>query len=77
MKLEEIIDNDELLEIGRRAIEDELVTYRDARMCEPLRGNGLVISERNGARSDVVRFGSETALRIGLDAIARHLAEKP
>jgi hypothetical protein len=75
MKLEEIIQNRILLEIGRKAIEDELIELRDCRMAT-IRNNGLVIAERNGERSNVIRLGPEDALRIGLRAIAEHLKEK-
>jgi hypothetical protein len=68
-----IINNDELLEIGRKAIEDVLVDYRDSRIFLPFRNNGLVIKERDGRHSDVIRMGPEGALRIGLRAIADYL----
>lgn len=63
----------DLLEIGRKAIEDSLVEMRDARISEMGRGNGLVIREADGKASEIIRFGPETALRIGLTAIAAHL----
>jgi len=75
MKLTEIIENDELLEIGRKAIEDVLVDLRDSRIVV-LRNNGLVIKERDGKESDIIRMGPEHALRIGLKAIAKHLDKK-
>jgi hypothetical protein len=76
MKLTEIIENDELLEIGRKAIEDVLVDLRDSRIAV-LRNNGLVIKERDGKESDIIRMGPEHALRIGLKAIAQHLEKLP
>ena len=60
----------EELEVARKAIEDALVEWRDNRLSEPLRGNGLVIREKDGANSNIIRFGPETAMRIGLGAIA-------
>lgn len=60
--------SDEALEIGRRAVEDELVELRDARIGQ-LRNNGLVIKERDGSPSDIIRLGPEDALRIGLRAM--------
>lgn len=65
--------NDELLEIGRKAIEDLLVEMRDSRMFT-IRGNGLVIREIDGSASNIIRLGPEQALRIGLQAIAEHLS---
>jgi len=72
MKLEEIADNDELLEVGRKAIEDSLVDMRDSRI-SVLRNNGLVIREANGDPSSIIRLGPENALRIALLAIAAEL----
>lgn len=57
------------LEVGRKAIEDALIEYRDSRISEPFRGNGLVIREKDGTESSVIRFGPETALRIGIRAM--------
>lgn len=72
IKLREIIEDDCLLEVGRLAIEDELVRCRDDRIQE-IRGNGLVIKERDGTATSIIRFGPETALRIGLVAIEEFL----
>ena len=68
--LDAIASNEELLEIGRLAIEAALIEFRDDRLSMP-RKNGLVIRERDGKTSDVIRFGPEQALRIGLRAIAK------
>lgn len=67
-----IAENTVLLEIARVAIEDALVELRDSRI-SALRNNGLVIRERDGKDSDIIRMGSEDALKIGLRAIAEHL----
>ena len=63
--------SDELLEIGRKAIEDVLIKWRNRRLCEFTRSNGLVIREKDGGDSSIIRFGPETALRIGLKAILK------
>jgi len=73
--LEKISDDDNLLEIGRKAIEDELVDFRDNRISMLGRGNGLVIREKDGKESSMIRFGPEDALRIGLKAIAKSIAD--
>lgn len=73
MKLHEIAENRELLEIGRREIEKTLIEFRDSRLSELMRGNGLVIREKDGTESSIIRFGPEVALSIGLKAIAAHL----
>ena len=74
--LRAIAADDECLEIGRQAIENMLVEWRDNRLSELLRGNGLVIREADGKESSIIRFGPETALRVGLNAIAEHLGGK-
>ncbi len=68
-----IVDDPVLLEIGRKAIEDELIWFRDERLSEFSRNNGLVCREANGKPSDVIRFGPEVAVKIALKAIAAHL----
>lgn len=75
MTLKEIYDNPELLEVGRKAIEDALISFRDSRI-SVFRNNGLVIREKDGKNSHVIRLGPEDALRIGLRAIEAHLGAK-
>lgn len=74
MKLLEIANNDELMEIGRKAIEDSLISLRDSRT-SLLRNNGLVCFEKDGKPSSIIRLGPEHAVRIALEAIATHLKE--
>ncbi len=66
----EIAGSAHLLEIGRKAVEDVLVDFRDNRI-SVIRGNGLVIREPDGTPSSVIRLGLEDALRIALIAIAK------
>ena len=75
--LRQISDDASLLEIGRKAIEDTLIEWRDARLSLSQRNNGLVIREPDGTDSSIIRLGSEDALRIGMRAIADHLAVTP
>lgn len=72
--LKTIVDSPELLEVGRKAIEDTLVSFRDDRLAV-LGNNGLVIKERDGTPSDIIRLGTEHALKIGLEAIITHLKD--
>lgn len=75
--LVEVAESEELLEVGRKAIEDVLRAWRDGRISMGIgRGNGLVIREADGQESSVIRFGPEDALRIGLKAIAEHLEKQ-
>ena len=71
----EISGNSELLEIARKAIENKLIEWRDDRLSEHLRANGLVCREKDGSESSIIRFGPETAMRIGLKAIADHILQ--
>lgn len=72
----ELANNPELLEVGRRAIEDVLIEWRDSRLSIWGRGNGLVVKEKDGSESSIIRMGAEHALKIGLEAIAKHLDEE-
>ena len=73
--LAEVAEDDRLLEIGRKAVEDALIEWREDRLSQPLRRNGLVVYEKDGTPSSLIRFGTETAVRIALKAIAAELAE--
>jgi hypothetical protein len=70
--LEKIARDPELLEIARKAIEDELIEYRDSGI-GILRRNGLVVYGKDGSPSSIIRFGSEHGLQLGLQEIAAHL----
>jgi hypothetical protein len=73
-----LADDDALLyNVARRAVEDALIEWRDKRLSMPFRNNGLVVKEKDGTSSDVIRFGPETAVRIALRALADHLDEVP
>jgi hypothetical protein len=72
-----LVDDRAALEIGRRAVEEELIRWRDSRLSEPTRGNGLVVREKDGRPSSIIRFGTETALRIALRAIADGRPSRP
>ncbi len=73
--LNEIAEDRDLLEIGRKAVEDVLVDWRDSRISMFARGNGLVIREKDGKGSSTIRMGPEDAIRIGLKAIAKAKGE--
>lgn len=73
--LRDICDDHALLEIGRKAVEDVLIELRDDRIALAGRHNGLVVYERDGKESFVIRLGPEDCLRIGLAAIERALSE--
>jgi len=74
LDLESIINDPALLEIGRQAVEKALKEFRDDRISMP-RGNGLVIREKDGSPSSIIRFGPEHCLKIGLTAITEHLKD--
>jgi len=71
-ELRELADNDDLLEVGRQAIEDELIEFRDSGFFQ-IRANGLVCRTVDAQESSIIRFGPEYALSIGLKAIANKL----
>ena len=71
--LRKIADDDGLLEVGRKAVEDVLVDFRNTRISLPFRGNGLVVYEEDGKRSSIIRMGPENAISIAIRAIADEL----
>ena len=66
----------ELLEIGRKAIEATLIEWRDSRLSMLNRANGLVVKEKDGSASSIIRFGPEAALRIGMKAMGQAKLEE-
>lgn len=63
--------SDEEYEIARKAVEDTLIEFRDARIAV-IRNNGLVIKERDGQTSPIIRLGIEQAIQIGLKAVVEY-----
>jgi hypothetical protein len=68
-------DRETLWNVARKAIEDELVDWRD-RGLFTLRNNGFTIKFEDGEPSDVIRFGPEAGVRIALLALADHLEKE-
>ena len=66
-----IAEDKRLLEVGRKAVEDVLVDFRDNDISMFTRGNGLVVREKDGKDSSIIRLGPEDAIRIGLKAISK------
>jgi len=73
--LRRILHDPALLEIARKDIEDTLVMMRDERMFT-LSGNGLVIREKDGGLSDVIRLSTGNAVYQAVQAIAEATPEK-
>lgn len=69
-QLTEWLSSDEALEIGRQAVENALIEFRESRIAV-LRNNGCVIKERDGTSSSIIRFGPEQAISIGLKAMIK------
>lgn len=67
MRLDDLTPAD--FEIGRKAVEDALIEWRDDRLSMLGRRNGLVVAERDGTPSSIIRFGFETGMKIAVDAI--------
>lgn len=62
-----------VLETARRAVEDELIDWRDEGRFV-LRNNGCVVKWPDGTPSDIIRFGPEIAVLVGIRAVAADLA---
>ena len=74
MELIEIATNNVLLEIARRAIEDQLIKNRDEHIFI-MRANGVGCRNRDGSESPKYRLNLEDALQIGLLAINNYISE--
>lgn len=71
--LTEIANDRELLyDVARHEVENKLIKLRDSRISF-IRGNGLCINEEDGSASDVIRMGTEEAMKIGLLALVDYL----
>lgn len=61
------LTSDDTVERMRKAIEDELIEWRDAQrfmVC----GNGFTVREKDGEPSPIIRFSTDVGLRIALAA---------
>lgn len=73
MEISELLENPDLLEVARLAIENELISLRDSRIAILGRANGLVVKEKNGQDSHIIRMTIKVALEIGIKAIVNIL----
>lgn len=69
-------DHELLYNVPRREIENVLIDNRDSRISMLGRNNGLVVNEKDGTQSHIIRLGSEMAMSIGLRALADHLEKE-
>jgi hypothetical protein len=58
------------------AVEDVLIELRDARIAVVGPANGLVVKEKDGELSSVVRLGTRAALDIGIKAYLAALEQQ-
>lgn len=68
--LRRLAADEKLMEVGRKAIEETLVEWRDAGLSQLQRNNGLCIRYKDGTACSIVRFGPEVGVSIALKAIA-------
>jgi len=62
-------------EIARLTIENILIDFRDNRI-SVLRNNGLVIKEKDGTASYIVRMATAECIRIGIETIWKSRVSK-
>lgn len=70
-----LADDEALVEAARKAIEDELIDWRDEgrfMLC----GNGFTVREKDGSPSEIIRFRTDLGFRIGLRALTAALTER-
>lgn len=66
--LADVLADDAAIEVMRKAIEDELIEWRDE-MRFMICGNGFSVCEKDGSPSPIIRFRTDIGLRIGLSAL--------
>lgn len=64
---------DAMVEAARKAVEDEAIERRDARIFV-ICGNGIAVRERDGSESSVHRMRTDEAIRIALKIVAPAIA---
>lgn len=64
-----LLDPKNQWEIGRAAVEAQLIELRDARIGLIGRNNGLVVKEKDGSDSNMIRMGPEMALDTAIKAM--------
>lgn len=77
LELRRLAESPEALTMAHAAIEDVLIEWRADRLSIPLVGNGLVIRERDGTPSSIIRMRIPEALVIGLRAMADYIEANP
>lgn len=65
--------NEEAFEKARLHVENELIWMRDERISILNWANGIVIREKDGSESTVVRMRTQDALRMGIKAYLREM----
>lgn len=69
-ELRALAKDERIVEVGRRAIEDTLIDFRDERISIMGRGNGFVVREADGTDSSIIRIGTPEGLMLALRAMA-------
>lgn len=68
--------SDELIERIRLKIEDELIDRRDSRIVILSRENGLVVREKDGTESSLIRMTTKEAIIIAITEYLWEVAKK-
>ena len=71
-----ILENPELLETARKGIEDQLIDLRDSRIGILNAGNGLVVREKDGESSSIIRMPTLTAIECAFRIILEKLQDE-
>lgn len=62
-----------MLQAAHIKLEDQLIDMRDSQMSVFPAANGMVVREKDGSPSDVIRIPTAMAVQIALEAIADKL----
>lgn len=68
--------DDEALTAAHLAVEDQLIEMRDARLSVVGPRNGLVVNEKDGEPSPIMRLGTRQGLQVGIQAYLAAVNEK-
>lgn len=69
------LDSDALT-AAHLAVEDVLIELRDARISVLGPANGLIVKERDGQHSPIMRMGTRHALGVGIAAYLKAINER-
>lgn len=75
-ELRRLADDPDLMQKAHVAVENVLIEWRDDRLSMLLCANGLVVKEKDGTPSSIIRLGTRAAIQLSLRELANILEEE-